>query len=38
MNATASFHVYINKIFAKKLDVFDFVYLDDIFVYIENSS
>ena len=32
-NAQASFHVYINKILAKKLDAFIIVYLDDILIY-----
>ena len=37
-NAPASFHGYINKILAKKLDVFVIVYLDDILIYIEDTS
>ncbi len=32
-NAPASFQGYINKILAKKLDIFVIVYLDDILVY-----
>ena len=32
-NALASFQGYINKILAKKLDIFSIVYLDDIFIY-----
>ncbi len=31
-NAPASFQDYINKIFAKKLDIFVMVYLDDILI------
>ena len=27
---------YINKILAKKLDIFIIVYLDDIFIYTKN--
>ena len=37
-NALNSFQSYINKILAKKLDVFVIVYLDDILIYIENES
>ena len=37
MNAPASFQGYIKKIFAKKLDIFDIVYLDDIFIYIDDD-
>ena len=37
-NAPASFHGYINKIVAEKLDVFVIVYLDDIFVYTDNPG
>ena len=37
-NAPASFQGYINKILAKKLDVFVIVYLDDILIYIENEG
>ena len=32
-NASASFQGYINKILAKKLDIFIIVYLDDILIY-----
>ena len=34
--APGSFQGYINKILAEKLDFFIIVYLDNIFVYIEN--
>ena len=37
-NASASFLNYINKILAEKLDIFIIVYLDDIFIYIENQG
>ena len=37
-NALASFQGYINKILAKKLDVFVIVYLDDILIYNENKG
>ncbi len=37
-NAPASFHGYINKIVAEKLDVFVIVYLDDIFVYTDDPG
>ena len=36
-NALASFQGYINKILAKKLDVFVIVNLDDILIYIEDE-
>ncbi len=35
-NASASFQGYINKIFAKSLNIFIVVYLDDILIYIED--
>ncbi len=35
-NAPASFQGYINKILAKKLDIFVIVYLDDILIYTED--
>ena len=35
-NIPASFQSYINKILAKKLDVFVIVYLDNIFIYIKD--
>lgn len=34
-NAIASFHDYINQIFAKKLDIFIIINLDNILVYIK---
>ena len=37
-NALASFQGYINKILAKKLDIFVIVYLDDILIYIEDPG
>ena len=36
-NAPTSFQGYINKILAKKLDVFVIVYLDDILIYTEDE-
>ena len=38
MNALASFQGYINKILAKKLDIFVIVYLDDIFIYTDDDG
>ena len=35
-NAPATFQGYVNKILAKKLDVFVIVYLDDILIYTED--
>ena len=35
-NATASFQGYINKILAKKLNIFVIIYLDDIFIYTKD--
>ena len=37
-NALASFQGYINKILAKKLDIFVIVCLDDIFIYIKDPG
>ena len=37
-NIPASFQDYVNKILAEKLDIFLIVYLDDIFIYIEDPS
>ena len=36
--APATFQGYINKILAKKLDIFVIVYLDDIFIYIKDDK
>ena len=36
-NLLASFQGYINKILAKKLDIFVIVYLNDIFIYTKDS-
>ena len=33
-----SFQRYINKIFAEKFDIFDIVYLDDIFIYTDDNG
>ncbi len=37
-NAPASFQGYINKILAKRLDIFVVVYLDDILIYTEDPG
>ena len=37
-NALASFWGYINKILAKKLNIFVIIYLDDILIYTEDES
>ena len=37
-NAPASFQGYINKILAKRLDLFVIVYLNNIFIYIEGPA
>ena len=37
-NILTSFQGYINKILAKKLDIFDIVYFNRIFIYIENLA
>lgn len=37
-NAPTSFWGYINKIFAKKLNIFVIMYLDNILIYIENPD
>ena len=37
-NAPVSFQNYINKIFAKKFDVFVIVYLDNILIYIKETG
>ena len=37
-NAPTIFQRYVNKILAKKLDIFVIVYLDDILIYTEDLS
>ncbi len=37
-NASPSFHGYINKILADKLDIFIIVYLIDILIYTEDPG
>ena len=37
-NAPTTFQGYVNKILAKKLDVFIIVYLDNILIYIEDPG
>ena len=37
-NASANFQVYINKILAKKLNIFVIIYLDDIHIYINDPG
>ena len=37
-NAPVSFKGYINKILAKKLNVFMIVYLDDILIYTKDKN
>ena len=37
-NAPASFQVFMNKILAKKFDIFVIVYLYGIFIYIEDKD
>ena len=37
-NAPASFQGYINKILAKKLNIFVILYLDDILIYTNDQS
>ncbi len=37
-NASATFHGYINKMLAEKLDVFVIMYLDDILIYTESEG
>ena len=37
-NSPATFEEYINKILAKKLNIFVMVYLDDILIYAEYSG
>ena len=38
LNALVSFQDYINKILAKKLDIFVILYLDDLLVYINDAD
>ena len=37
-NVPASFQKYINKIFAKKLDIFVIMYLDDLLIYTNDDG
>ena len=37
-NTPASFQGYINKILAKKLDIFVIIYLDDILIYTKDAG
>ena len=37
-NALAIFQRYINKILAKKLNIFIIIYLDNILIYTKNSG
>ena len=37
-NAPTSFQGYINKVLAKKLDIFVIVYLDDILIYTKDQG
>ena len=37
-NAPATFQKYVNKILAKKLDIFVIVYLNDILIYTKDPS
>ena len=37
-NAPAIFQGYINKILAKKFDIFVIIYLDDILIHTKNSG
>ena len=37
-NELASFQGCINKIMAKKLDIFIIVYIDNIFIHIEDQN
>ena len=37
-NTLASFQRYINKILAKKFDIFVIVYLDDILIYTNDDK
>ena len=37
-NAPATFQEYVNKILAKKFDIFVIIYLNDILIYTEDPS
>ena len=37
-NALVTFQRYVNKVLAKKLDIFIIVYLDDILIYTKNPG
>ena len=37
-NAPANFQEYINKIFARKLDIFVIIYLDGILIYTDDDE
>ena len=37
-NAPTTFQRYINKILAKKLDIFVIIYLDDILIYTKDPG
>ena len=37
-NISATFYGYINKILAKKLDIFMIVYLNDILIYTKSKG
>ena len=38
INISASFQGFINKIFAKKFDIFVIIYLDNIFIYNDDDK
>ena len=38
LNTLANFYDYINKILAKKLNVFVIIYLNDILIYTKNKN
>lgn len=37
-NTLANFQSYINKILAKKIDIFIIIYLDNIIIYVNKKS
>ena len=37
-NALTTFQEYLNKNLAKKLDIFDIIYLNNILIYIKDLS